>query len=61
MITAAFPEQKTLRDQFAMAALTGDMGRAGVWAETMPGHAGNLKAAKIYYEIADAMLEARKL
>lgn len=43
-------EAATLRDQFAMAALTGIM--ADGWVDS--------RACKRAYEIADAMLEARK-
>jgi len=43
-------EMATLRDQFAMAALTGIM--ADGWVDS--------RACKRAYEIADAMLEARK-
>ena len=49
-----FLQQTTLRDQFAMAALTGFMG-SGDCAT------GNHDAtARLAYRFADAMLEARK-
>jgi len=51
---ARFLMQTTLRDQFAMAALTGFMG-SGDCAT------GNHDAtARLAYRFADAMLEARK-
>lgn len=53
--------RETLRDRFAMAALTGLLGKHGDagWCEngevtSIPG------AAETVYEYADAMLEARK-
>jgi len=44
--------QKTLRDEFAMAALTGALAGRVVGERT--------EWAKAAYEIADAMMEARK-
>lgn len=50
------PEPKTLRDEFAMAALSGMMGR-----ELRIQKPEDMKvAARIAFEIADAMLAARK-
>ena len=50
------PEVATLRDQFAMAAMT--------WILAYPGRqfgaSSDGAAAKICYQMADAMLEARK-
>jgi hypothetical protein len=45
-------EQVTLRDQFAMAALTGLLNRDNIDNATL--------AAQVAYRTADAMLEARK-
>jgi hypothetical protein len=54
IITHTIVEQVTLRDQFAMAALTGFMG-SGDCAT------GNHDAtARLAYRFADAMLETRK-
>ena len=46
-----FPEQKTLRDEFAMAALS------AISYTNEDGHEGNI--AKYAYQIADAMLNER--
>jgi hypothetical protein len=46
----------TLRDQFAMAALTGDVANEGI-AQSTPGCA---IVAKCAYAMADAMLAARE-
>ena len=55
-LTVMEPEA-TLRDQFAMAAMTGDMGNDdGVFANSTT----DKRAAERYYQIADAMMEARK-
>jgi hypothetical protein len=45
-----FPETATLRDQFAMAALTG----------LLTGGFNYKAAAGVAYDVADAMMEARK-
>ncbi len=50
-------EKKTLRDEFAMAALTGLMSAAdqnNIWT------CNTTNAVRWAYEAADAMLEARK-
>lgn len=44
----------TLRDQFASAALTGILSNSSIFFDD------NDKIAKVSYEIADAMIEARK-
>lgn len=49
------PEMATLRDQFAMAAMQGRL--AAGW---LPPEGTLVNAAKKMYEMADAMLEARK-
>jgi len=59
LIEALFPDKLSIRDQFAMAALTGD------WAAQDYGDSALQikyfdKAAERYYQMADAMLEARK-
>jgi hypothetical protein len=48
------PTPPPLRDQFAMAALTGAI--ASLDCDPLPGY-----QAKQAYEVADAMLEARKV
>lgn len=51
-----FEQQPTLRDQFAMAALTGMMSAAnseGEWTHCIS------SASELAYRAADAMLEAR--
>lgn len=50
------PEVATLRDQFAMAAMTGILAYPG----RQFGASSDGAAAKICYQMADAMLEARK-
>ena len=50
--TGGLPQAATLRDQFAMAALTAVMDKVGGFDPKM--HASDA------YEIADAMMEARK-
>ena len=47
--------QKTLRDEFAMAALTSMLSPVQDITASTPA-----KAAKLAYQFADAMLEARK-
>lgn len=50
--TAAERARIDLRDRFAVAALTGILGREGPWAD-------DDRLANLCYNIADAMLEAR--
>jgi Zn-dependent alcohol dehydrogenase len=52
-------ESKTLRDEFAMAAITGAVGDAN-WS-TIDQLLAAQAAARVAYAIADAMMEARKL
>ena len=52
-IPISMSETLTLRDQFAMAALPGLIGRIGR-------HNTSSDVSKVAYEVADAMLEARK-
>jgi len=54
IITRTIVEQVTLRDQFAMAALTGFMASG----DAAIGNDGPI--AKLAYRFADAMLEARR-
>ncbi len=49
------PPPKTLRDEFAMAALTGLLN-----IPTWPEGIRNMGVAKASYELADAMLAARQ-
>lgn len=52
----------SLRDRFAMAAMQGDWTRAnGTWANNPVGSDGDLKSARVYYAMADAMLKAREV
>ena len=46
------PESKTLRDEFAMSALTGILSTCAYFRD---------EAAAISYEYADAMLKAREM
>jgi hypothetical protein len=54
---AAFPEQETMRDRFAMAALNGMLASG---TEHWDGTGDEKRYSKLAYEAADAMLEARK-
>jgi hypothetical protein len=58
MIEDRIPEQETLRDRFAMAALTGMLSNGIVNSLDFP--ANQKRLTKIAYEFADTMLEARK-
>ena len=49
---------KTLRDEFAMAALSGMLAQPGMTLDIDGAHIGQ-KRAGIAYALADAMLEAR--
>jgi hypothetical protein len=51
-LPAMFSEATTLRDQFAMAALTGIASRDGMSSADY--------MSRLAYELADAMLETRK-
>lgn len=55
-------ETPTLRDQFALAALTGLLGKmtSSRYHDILGGIQGGLNEAKVAYRLADAMLEARK-
>ena len=59
-----FPANCTLRDQFAMAALTGMVGDAWLAIDTEERFGADANYLKVYakqaYEFADAMLEARE-
>ena len=55
--------QMTLRDQFAMAAMTGDWAAQELETHVFADECSDTllsKAATMYYRMADAMLEARK-
>jgi len=55
-------DEITLRDQLAMAAVTGLVSSLAPdeREETLDGHRGGKRIAKAAYVYADAMLEARK-
>ena len=54
------PEQATLRDQFAMAALSGEFAAQGPYGVTGNHPQAMLNSARRFYYMADAMMEARK-
>jgi hypothetical protein len=49
----------TLRDYFAAQIAAGDAAAEAGWGDNLPARA-LLFRARFYYELADAMLEARK-
>jgi hypothetical protein len=49
----------TLRDYFAAQIAAGDAAAEAGWGDNLPARA-LLARARFYYEVADAMLEARK-
>jgi hypothetical protein len=53
------PPDLTLRDQFAMAALTGLLANQRAWDTVMPHHQPLHELALVAYELADAMLSER--
>jgi hypothetical protein len=57
------PWVKSLRDEFAMAAMQGDWAaQTQGWHEFKPGLSKAMfeRSAKLYYRMADAMMDARK-
>lgn len=62
LIEAAPIRQVSLRDQFAMGALTGLLAKGGNGCDVHPAHATHgLQLPKLAYAYADAMLKVRQL